>query len=222
MTDNRTTELQKKLKEAGVKYTHRTQGCKTYTNWGEPMVNGAQFIDGGDWTELTVENATPEQAIAATMGTGAKPCPWCGREMQEGHHDGHVWYRDDSDYIASLKRSIDAFQKAHATLDGGNLTVEQVREAIERHFGKVAVLDDGKPVEWRDDWVCKVAIDYRGIADELNATLGSGMCELVETDSYSDANEVIHVLECSECGKTCEHVNGSYPRCPNCGKAVKR
>lgn len=70
MTDNRMTELQKKLKEAGVKYTHRTQGRKTYTNWGEPMVNGAQFIDGGDWTELTVENATPDQAIATTLGSG--------------------------------------------------------------------------------------------------------------------------------------------------------
>ncbi len=47
-----------------------------------------------------------------------------------------------------------------------------------------------------------------------------GECELVETDSYSNANEVIHVLECSECGETCEHVNGSYPRCPHCGRAV--
>ena len=55
---------------------------------------------------------------------------------------------------------------------GGKLTAEQVRESIERHFGKVAVLDDGKPVEWRDDWVCKVGIDYKGITDELNAAMG--------------------------------------------------
>ena len=54
----------------------------------------------------------------------------------------------------------------------GKLTAEQVREIIEWHFGKVAVLDDGKPVEWRDDWVCKVAIDFRGIANELNEMLG--------------------------------------------------
>lgn len=57
--------------------------------------------------------------------------------------------------------------------ESDRLTVEQVQHAIERHFGKVAVLDDGGPVEWRDDWVCKVGIDYRGIADELNAELGS-------------------------------------------------
>ena len=47
-----------------------------------------------------------------------------------------------------------------------------------------------------------------------------GTCELTETDSYSNANEVIHVLECSACGETCEHVNGSYPRCPHCGRKV--
>lgn len=48
-------------------------------------------------------------------------------------------------------------------------------------------------------------------------------CELEETESYSNALEVIHVLECSECGETCEHTNGSYPRCPHCGrKAVEQ
>ena len=45
-------------------------------------------------------------------------------------------------------------------------------------------------------------------------------CELVETGSYSCAYEIIHVLECSACGKTCEHTNGSYPRCPHCGRKV--
>ena len=53
------------------------------------------------------------------------------------------------------------------------LTVEQVREAIERNFGKVAVIDDGgEKVEWREGWVCKVGINYQAIADELNAELG--------------------------------------------------
>ncbi len=55
------------------------------------------------------------------------------------------------------------------------------------------------------------------------AELGSGTCTLNETDSYSNADEVVHVLECSACGETCEHVNGAYPRCPHCGaKAVER
>lgn len=49
---------------------------------------------------------------------------------------------------------------------------------------------------------------------------GGGECELAEVDSYSNANETVHVLECSACGKTCEHVNGSYPRCPHCGRGA--
>lgn len=60
-----------------------------------------------------------------------------------------------------------------------------------------------------------------GYHDAMKAAHGE--CELVETESYSSAHEVIHVLECSECGETCEHVNGAYPRCPHCGrKVVKR
>ena len=56
---------------------------------------------------------------------------------------------------------------------------------------------------------------------ELDAELGE--CVLEEVDSYSSPYEAIHVLECSVCGETCEHVNGAYPRCPHCGrKAVKR
>ena len=62
-------------------------------------------------------------------------------------------------------------QAVAATLGSPTLTYEQVRESIERNFGKVAVLDDGKPVEWRDDWVCKVGVDYKSITDELNEWL---------------------------------------------------
>ena len=54
------------------------------------------------------------------------------------------------------------------------------------------------------------------------------ICELEETESYEcrrfDTADpklyatrlTVHVLECSECGRTCEHVNGTYPRCPYC------
>ena len=30
----------------------------------------------------------------------------------------------------------------------------------------------------------------------------------------------IHVMECSECGRTYEHVNGDYEYCPHCGRKV--
>lgn len=58
--------------------------------------------------------------------------------------------------------------------------------------------------------------------EALSAKLNAE-CELEEVDSYSNAYEPVHVLECSACGETCEHTNGAYPRCPHCGrKAVER
>lgn len=58
--------------------------------------------------------------------------------------------------------------------------------------------------------------------EALSAKLNAE-CELEEVDAYDSAGEPVHVLECSACGETCEHVNGSYPRCPHCGrKAVER
>lgn len=126
---------------------------------------------------------------------------------------------------ANLIMAVTPEQAIAATLGGGTLTAEQVREAIERHFGKVAVLDDGKPVEWRDDWVCKVAIDYRGIADELNAALGGGTCEWV----LEHSGTLYDKWRCSECGyeyvesRTDSGATELDPNfCPKCGKAVKR
>ena len=41
---------------------------------------------------------------------------------------------------------------------------------------------------------------------------------LIETETIKSAN--VHVLECSACGHTCEHVNGDYDYCPHCGDFV--
>lgn len=114
------------------------------------------------------------------------------------------------------------------------LTAEQVREAIERNFNKVAVLDDGKPVEWRNDWVCKIGIDYKAITEELNAALGGGECGMVMLDAggkafYEHREYIMHCVNChhefgyvqyDEDGDT--WMNDKPRFCPNCGKAVKR
>ena len=34
---------------------------------------------------------------------------------------------------------------------------------------------------------------------------------------YYGKKVTIHVMECPECGRTYEHVNGDYERCPHCG-----
>ena len=60
----------------------------------------------------------------------------------------------------------------------------------------------------------------------IAATLGTGTCEADETETikalYNDNHHIrhitIHVMECTECGHTYEHVNGDYEYCPHCGR----
>ena len=64
----------------------------------------------------------------------------------------------------------------------------------------------------------------------IAATLGTGTCIADETETisvrgdtwgyYFDKHFTIHVMECSECGHTYEHVNGDYEFCPHCGRRV--
>lgn len=66
-------------------------------------------------------------------------------------------------------------------------------------------------------------------AQAIAATVGRGTCEADETETIkcwvkckdepnTEHMELIHVMECSECGHTYEHVNGDYEFCPRCGK----
>ena len=104
-------------------------------------------------------------------------------------------------------------QAIAATLGGGRLTAEQVRDVFLGNFEKAH--------ETSYDLWEPSRFNWQAIADELNAVLGDGDCELEETD-YCYAGEV-RVIECSACGRTCEHANGSYEYCPHCGrKAVER
>jgi len=72
----------------------------------------------------------------------------------------------------------------------------------------------------------------------IAATLGScncsnsertGTCTADETDTLECVCDglgrygkrvTVHVMECSECGRTYEHVNGDYEFCPRCGRKV--
>ena len=77
---------------------------------------------------------------------------------------------------------------------------------------------------WCGDHVIKPSSSeiFNAIADEIDrevaeiATLGGGTCKLEETESYPSENGWVHVLECSNCGKKCEHVNDDYEHCPHC------
>lgn len=63
----------------------------------------------------------------------------------------------------------------------------------------------------------------------VEATLGRGTCNSDETDTWECVRDdlggygktlTVHVMECTECGHTYEHVNGSYEFCPRCGRKV--
>lgn len=65
----------------------------------------------------------------------------------------------------------------------------------------------------------------------IAATLGRGECKADETDVIkcwvkckdkpsTERMELIHVMECSVCGGTYEHVNGGYEFCPRCRAKV--
>lgn len=77
MTGNRTTELREKLTEHGVKHedselTDFNDGTTTYyTEWGgNDDGDGANvYVEYVDGTVLRMFDATPEQAIAATLGS---------------------------------------------------------------------------------------------------------------------------------------------------------
>ena len=207
MNDNRTTELREKLDELSIEHFNYDKGGRTQTQWEAPDGKRHFTYETSDNPAKTARlviawHPTPEQAIAATLG---------------------------SERIAELEAENERLRKAgyeigyhdamKSAKHGGTLTAEQVRETVEKHWHDLPADYDMPEATALPEY----SYDWQAITDELNAELGSGTCELTETDSYSNANEVVHVLECSACGETCEHVNGSYPRCPNCGrKAVER
>lgn len=90
--------------------------------------------------------------------------------------------------------------------------IAELRNVVREAFGgeSMSILVEGHAI-------------MRAIDAVEAAALGGGECELEEVDAYDSAGGSVRVLECSACGETCEHVNGSYPRCPHCGrKAVER
>ena len=81
------------------------------------------------------------------------------------------------------------------------LTAEQVREAIEKRFDF-------------DVWVPPAR--WQAIADELNAEISSGECEVIQSDNG---------LKCSRCGKELPYdpyadYEGNF--CPTCGVRIRK
>lgn len=129
----------------------------------------------------------------------------------------------DTKFCIDARRMTPA-QAIEATLGRGTLTAEQVRGVLLLHLPHREYYS----IEQTDGW--------QAIADELNATLGSGNCSNNCTNSertttvdetwhvgfhtWNGERVTIHVMECSKCGRTYEHVNGNYEFCPRCGRKL--
>lgn len=99
---------------------------------------------------------------------------------------------------------------------------EQLRKVHGLHaFAELFGFDwtDGSDWTWHD-----VAC---AMADAVDAALGAGTCQADETETWECVCDgigrygkrmTIHVMECTECGHTYEHVNGDYEFCPRCGR----
>lgn len=154
------------------------------------------------------------------------PCPFCGGEAEtltaESMYGGYLFSIMCNDCLSHgyvYDTEAEAIV-AWNTRTHGTLTAEQIGAAIERNFTKICVLDDGKPVEWREDWVCRVGIDYKAIADDLNATLGSGECDAILDESYyKGIHGYCEGLKCSNCG---EPLFSEFKSCPWCGMTIRK
>lgn len=100
------------------------------------------------------------------------------------------------------------------------LTGINSKDAIEEHTRRFSEVLPGRVV----------VVDGRveniyNVTDEIQPRI----CQADETDTWEcvcygighyGERMTIHVMECSECGHTYEHVNGIYEYCPRCGRRI--
>ena len=69
----------------------------------------------------------------------------------------------------------------------------------------------------------------RALGHSSNCTNSERTTTVDETDTWECVCDqvgrygkrvTIHVMECGECGRTYEHVNGDYEFCPRCGRRI--
>ena len=145
MSDNRTTELLRKLlEERGIKWRETINHANCiFTWWESPTFGIVHAMDNEDGETLFMAclnncDFTPEQAIAATLG-------------------------------------------------GGVLTAEQVRETVEKHWHDLPDEYDIPEATALPEY----SYDWQAIADELNAELGSEI-NGETSDGYHTFNELYH------------------------------
>lgn len=142
MTDNRTTELRKLLDERGVEYE-----TNDFMNLCETHWNGFAAFQLSPSANLMM-SVTPDQAIAATLGSDEQPYDELLRCLENDWHIRASWDGLRKFWCIELTdEGVRMRDAAH-----GTLTADQVRKTVAKH--------------WQEP---ELSHDWQAVADELNA-----------------------------------------------------
>lgn len=240
MSDNRTTELLcKLLDERGVEYftddDERAYDEPARTTWDfvlcgyEMTVTATEFVDieGKTYLEMDFHHAfTPEQAIAATLGTEING------ETSDGYHTFNELYHHRAVLFSVVVANYrDAAWKAKKHHDGimydGMFIVgidtpwgqASYHYDIDPYWGMFDCEEREAAPEW-DGHTPDEAIERIG---KLATLGGNGYKQIGEERDYPKHDGL---YECPDCGNVvyfyAEDYQIPFNHCPNCGKAVKR
>ena len=198
MTDNRTTELREKLTERGIEYEANDNMGACETSW-----NGFTAFQLTPSANLIMA-VTPEQAIAATLGSDEPPYDELLRCLENDWHINASW--DGLRKFWCIELTKEGMKLRDAT--HGTLTAEQVMAIAGKH----------QPDYCSDTHVC---FDWQAIADELNAR-AERTCQIESSylNDFTSNHECWYEFE-MECGYRFTWDEMEPPNCcPNCGCKV--
>lgn len=198
-----TDDLHRLLGEANIEYKVTSCHLCSSTEWECDLGNAVFYEDHTNgYTRVTIHYkdgmthfqitsdlkpperyVTPEQAIAATLGT----------EDTYTHEDV------EGAFVSGYSLGLDMFDSSKSDGEKGWNQNERNLDEEMAELGWV-----------RDTGTCH--------ADETDTIKCWVKCK---DDPSAEHVELIHVMECSACGGTYEHVNGSYEFCPRCGRRVE-
>jgi hypothetical protein len=156
MSDNQTTKLREKLTERGVEWIDESNGFADVTTF---IANGAKWTvisksylnPEHDWMTMNAERITPEQVIAATLGSGTLTAEqvreaimsvdrWKKPMGNTGLTNTHLIIRDDawqaianklnaelgSESIDYMLNTIGKLEEENERLQNNNAELEQI------------------------------------------------------------------------------------------------
>lgn len=209
-----TDELRRLLDERNVEYKDRDMFGQHVFHWGEPL-HGAMFTASlsGEWTELVVENPTPQQAVDATLG------PQITGETSDGYHTFNELYhhravlfsvivRDHPDIAWKARKHHDGSMYDGMFIVGVNTPQGQAtyHYDLDPYWSMFECRELERAPEWDghtpDDAIARIA------------TLGRGECRCV-----MDSIDPFNTWVCDHCGHP---LDASDNFCGGCGWRVKR